>query len=59
MTQEPLKIILLEEMLIAVTVVLKHMSAKLLIQIHFLWWNILVFFHSAKCKSIKGSFTIN
>lgn len=37
MTQEPLKIILLEEMLIAVTVVLKHMSAKLLIQIHFLW----------------------
>ena len=35
MTQEPLKIILLEEMLIAVTVVLKHMSAKLLIQIHF------------------------
>lgn len=31
MTQKLLKIISLEEMLIAVTVVMKHMSAKLLI----------------------------
>lgn len=58
MTQEPLKIILLEEMLIAVTVVLKHMSAKLDINSFFMV-KYSSFFHNAKCKSIKGSFTIN